>query len=355
MIFNKLKNQLEEFNIICKKYIIVIYIIIMEGIVNASEDFLIDSLSFRLSPTASYVTDRKSVSFFASGAQAYISGQGSRVLSIRLNGDGWLDPSTVRLVYTLRNKSGDAAKVLRPIGGPWSFFKRCRMLMGGSICDDIDNYNRNHEMLKILTSEASRNNDDIESWGNRWDSKLLYPETPGTKTVFNGSVRSFTGITSGDARTMSFKPLFGLLNQNKYIPLMFGSGLVMDFEIVGGAGDAIIVPTDTDVSAFPVATTSTEWQIEDCRIVADLCTLDSALQNSYAEHILSSKSLPINYSTYISTLQTCSGSNIAVNVTRAVSRLKTVFITLDVAPPAGVEAFSLVRKDWNSFCPPYAW
>ena len=102
------------------------------------------------SPTASYVTDRKSVSFFASGAQAYISGQGSRVLSIRLNSDsGWLDPSTVRLIYTLRNNSGVKAQVLRPIGGPWIFFKRCRMLIGGAICDDIDSYNRTHEMLKL--------------------------------------------------------------------------------------------------------------------------------------------------------------------------------------------------------------
>ena len=94
----------------------------MEGIVNASEDFLIDSLAFRLLPTASYVLDRKSVSCLASGTQSYISGQGSRVLSIRLNYDtGWLDPSTVRLVYTLRNNSGVAAQVLRPIGGPWIF------------------------------------------------------------------------------------------------------------------------------------------------------------------------------------------------------------------------------------------
>ena len=126
----------------------------------------------------------------------------------------------------------------------------------------------------------------------------------------------------------------------------------MDFEIVGGAGDAIIVLTDATGTAFPTATTSTSWQIEDCRIVADICTLDSALQNSYAEHILTSKSLPLNYSMYISTLQSCSGSNIAINVTREVSRLKTVFVTLDVAPPTGVGAASLVRKDWNSFYHP---
>ena len=87
---------------------------------------------------------------------------------------------------------------------------------------------------------------------------------------------------------------------------MFGSGLVMEFEIVGGAGDAIIVPTGTPVSTdpnvpspFPTATTSTSWQIEDCRIVGDIVSLDSAPQNSYAQHVLGGKALLINYPTYI--------------------------------------------------------
>ena len=75
---------------------------------------------------------------------------------------------------------------------------------------DIDNYDRNHEMFKVLTSKASRDNDDTESWGNRWDSELLYPPNPGVKTAFYGTTANFGGIASGTARTMSFKPL----NQN---------------------------------------------------------------------------------------------------------------------------------------------
>ena len=48
-------------------------------------------------------------------------------------------------------------------------------------------------------------------------------------------------------------------------------------------------------------------------------------------------------------LQSCSGQNIAVNVTRAVSRLKTIFVTLDSIPPTGTDCASLVRQDFNSF------
>ena len=133
---------------------------------------------------------------------------------------------------------------------------------------------------------------------------------------------------------------------------MMWGGLVMEFEIVGGATDAIISPADP--SNFPAATTSTSWQIEDVRIVGDVVSLGSALQNSYAEHVLSGKSLPINYSTYISLLQTCTGPNIAVNVTRAVSRLKTVFFSFDVATPTRTTSALLVQKEFNSVVHPLA-
>ena len=91
-------------------------------------------------------------------------------MRINLTGEGWLDPSTVRLTYTLVNSDGSAGKVLRPISGPWCFFRRARCLVGGAIADDVDYYNRVHEMLHILTSKANRDNDDIEGFGERWDS-----------------------------------------------------------------------------------------------------------------------------------------------------------------------------------------
>ena len=69
--------------------------------------------------------------------------------------------------------------------------------------------------------------------------------------------------------------------------------------------------------------------MSDVRLVGDVVSLDSALQNSYAEHVLSGKSLPINYGTYITMQQTVLGSEIGVNISRAVSRLKTIFCSFD--------------------------
>ena len=133
----------------------------VEAMANSVADYLIDGLSFKLSPGASYVSDRRSVTWYASGAQNYVSGQGARVIRIAINGDGWIDPSTVRLNYTLNNTTTIAGVMLHPIVGPWSLFSRLRVQYQGSICDDMSDYNRTHEMMHILTSKAYRENDDI--------------------------------------------------------------------------------------------------------------------------------------------------------------------------------------------------
>ena len=100
---------------------------------NSVEDYLISGLSFKLDPGASYVTDRKSVSFFTAGSNVYSSGSGARAIRIMVTGDGWLDQSTVRLGFTLVNNDKNAGHYLRPLSGGWSFFRRMRCLVGG--CD----------------------------------------------------------------------------------------------------------------------------------------------------------------------------------------------------------------------------
>ena len=68
----------------------------MEVIQNAIEDKLIDGLSYKLDTTASYITDRNASTFWASGSNEY-SPTGVRVIKLMINGDGWLDPSTVKV------------------------------------------------------------------------------------------------------------------------------------------------------------------------------------------------------------------------------------------------------------------
>jgi hypothetical protein len=72
------------------------------------------------------------------------------------------------------------------------------------------------------------------------------------------------------------------------------------------------------------------WSITNVQVKVDVCTLDNALDNSYAQHLLSGKSLPISYNTFVSQMQTIAGQDApSINVSRALTRLKSVFVTLN--------------------------
>ncbi|MFM7984796.1 MAG: hypothetical protein ACKPKO_36285, partial [Candidatus Fonsibacter sp.] len=63
----------------------------------------------------------------------YKATDGTRLIKFNIGSHDWLDPSTFRIMYDLRNDSDTDAKKLRPIGGPWPFFTRTRILASGQI------------------------------------------------------------------------------------------------------------------------------------------------------------------------------------------------------------------------------
>ena len=70
----------------------------MEHHAQSTDDALIGNLPYRLKPGASYITNRRSVSYFAPGCNTY-SPNGIKVMRFNLTGDQWLDPSTFRVAF----------------------------------------------------------------------------------------------------------------------------------------------------------------------------------------------------------------------------------------------------------------
>ena len=68
------------------------------------DDALIGGLSYKLKAGASYVTNRRSVFYFASGGNTY-SPNGVKVMKFNLAGDQWLDPNTIRVAFQSNNNS----------------------------------------------------------------------------------------------------------------------------------------------------------------------------------------------------------------------------------------------------------
>ena len=323
----------------------------MEGVANTVEDRLVDGLSFQLKPGASYVTERKSVTYHPQGSNIY-STNGTKLIKLLLTGDQWLDPSTFRIMFELQNNenpaNGNGHMQLRPLGGPHTFFRRMRILCGGQVVEDIDNYNRVHQMFTILNAKDANINERAEAFGQQFDNH---------QTTFD--INNVTGIAPGEAQTVLFKPCSGLFNQPKMLPIRY-MPITIELELVHDNTEPIVSATTVgqdnfDVSNAATGNTSLLWQIQNVQVKCDVVTLDNQLDNSYAEHLLSGKALPINYQTYVSQKQSIlSGNNgsqkVRLNVTRALTRLKNVFITLD--KPAAGQNYAPKFKEWNSFYSP---
>ena len=170
-------------------------------------------------------------------------------------------------------------------------------MAGGTVIEDIDNYSRTHQMFHTLVSPNKRSNDTIEGFG--WEGDILRNRGahPDGLTVQNAS--NYFGVAGGSSVSVLFKPLSGLFAQQKYIPLRY-CPLIWEFEVVNDILDPIVATTavaSADATLYTVANTSLLWMISQVQIKCDLVTLENALENEYAAHLVAGNSLPINYDT----------------------------------------------------------
>ena len=63
-------------------------------------------------------------------------------MRLRLGGDDFIDPQSVRLQFTIVNN--DTTLALRTTGGPWCFWSQVYLRSGGVELDNIPNYGRFH-------------------------------------------------------------------------------------------------------------------------------------------------------------------------------------------------------------------
>ena len=298
----------------------------LETHIAGAEDRLLDSLSFAGKTSASYVTERRSVSF-APQAASNFTPQGVRLMRFNLaDQNGWLEGDTLRLIFTLHNASTDA--LLTPItDSPAGMFRRVRLIGNGSaMIEDIEEYGRVHEMFTMLQSSGRRFNTHTEGWGS---SAALHQHTfddPGAPDP----------IDANKARTVVVKLLSSFLTQGKAIPLNMVP-VVIEIELA-----------DAD-QAF--SGTGNSWYITQPRLVGDVLTLDNALQNSYASHILQGKQLPFMMHGLYSIRATIPpGSTLySLPIARGFTRLSTCYFSFWDSNSKYVNTFrSTVKIDGNT-------
>ena len=313
------------------------------------EDILVDNLSFKLNKGSSYINDRRSVRFYSQSTNVFTPSSGNRVMKFSLNGEDntWLDPQSVRVCFTVKNKDNTLNRKLRPIAPPYSFFRRMRIIAGSQVLEDFDNYNRVHQMFSKLMSQGARKDEANEGFGYRYDDeiKTLKKQVGSENLIYDVDAVAIPGFKN--EMTVCFKPLAGIFSQFKYLPLKYMGNLTIELELVSSALDCIVNPDDYDEADTAIAqllrekftkdvalpggnatNTSTDFELNNAFVQCDVCTLDNNLNNEYVKHLLEGKGLPITYTTYITQSQSVEGyDSISVPVIRSVSKLVASFIT----------------------------
>ena len=324
----------------------------------SAEEILIDNLSFKLNKGASYINERRSVSFFPSGSNVYTPSSENRVLKIALNAEdnSWLDPQSVMVFLNVENKDATNNRRVRPLSPAYSFFRRARLIAGNQLVEDIHYYNRNHQMMSCLMSKGARDNEDAQSFCYRFDD-VLTQRRASTSTGVIGTAYDNASIPGFQTKTaVGFKPMLGLFNQFKYIPLK-ACPLVLELELVSTFSDCIVEPgTSGDFPASEAApndfkNTSGQFELNNCFLQCDVVSLDNDLHNKYVAHLLDGKELPITYNTYICQSNSVVGqATINTTVVRSVSKLAAAFITFNKEDLTGSSAE--VHKEYNRFYHP---
>ena len=310
----------------------------MEILKDASDE-LISHLSYKNPSTASYIIDRNSASFHAVGGDTYSPVSGVRLIKFNINSEDFLDPNSLRIQFDIVNTG--TGKTLFPVGGPHGFFSRCRLLSRGAVIEDISQYNRVHEMLRLFKSTGGVQDDLTESFLNEYNKG-------GTIT------KELSGVT--DRMTVLFKPIFGLLNQPKYLSLKY-TPLTIELELDSNMYANIVEPPDANSvykDVYTAAMTSGAFNIQNCIVRCDIIKVDSELQNKYDNHFMSEGGfINLRYTTYHSQIMKIVGdTNFNVNISRSLTyltRIYTSFIKSPIKSNDSEHPADFWTKTYNTF------
>ena len=290
------------------------------AIAAGQNDSLIEQLSFSLPAVATYARERRLVQVMPQGANTFAP-NGNQVLTFNLTSqDGWLDPSSLRLHFRIRNTApavADAAANallgLRAASGCHCFFSQLRILIGGTEVERIEPYHMLHELFRVaLNTPQSQVEQGVEDGRHIFDNDAYPPVIPIT-------------IAQGAYLSVTLTPLAGILQCGKYLPLRLMNSMILEFTLA--RTDDALAPVAAAVAG--VANNSRDFELQQCELQFSTVRLDSALEAGFSSMMLSGRALQLNLRTIMSqqAIIPAAAVEFQATVVRALSRIAAVFVT----------------------------
>jgi hypothetical protein len=264
---------------------------------------MLDSLDYTLSASNTSVVDRRQhIRAFPTSAST-LNPASNRNVRIRVGGDDFIDSSSVRLMYTIRETAG---AILTPLGGPWCMWASVRLMSNGVILDDIPAYGRFHEQF------SWNHLSQAQQFGEAGVCGFGGSETTGSKN------RPAMGTIAANASYTVMHPLsLSLFSSGKLLPVRYAP-LELDM-VLGEAADWLNSGSGMSQS----------YEVTNICLIYDSYVLDEAVLESYYRAILNNRVLSINTMTAVQVFHTvpANSSSFSFTTVRAFSRLSHCWIT----------------------------
>ena len=263
----------------------------MEVVTAGAQDELMQSVDYKLKTSnTNYVTARHDVQYFPSSLSSF-SPATSRVCRIPLtSGTSFIEPESIKIALRIQ-----------------VFAQRIQVFANGQRCDDINYYGRTVAAHDLLKGREYNQNKAVEGF-----DKVNNSRTP--RAVHQ----------SGYADVLLRPTMVGILRCGKMLPPQLN--LVIEIKFA----DATTALWSENAGAHPAgATLSTDFEIQNVRVMASQVVLDSALVESYNRVLLSGRSLVFSHPT-VHTQQSTVPPGVAehnVTVARAFTKLMGAFVT----------------------------
>ena len=279
------------------------------AIAAGQNDSLIEQLSFSLPAVATYARERRLVQVMPQGANTFAP-NGNQVMTFNLTSqDGWLDPSSLRLHFRIRNtEAAGANNGLLPAGGCHCFFSQLRILIGGTEVERIEPYSMCHELFRVaLNTPQSQVEQGAEDGRVNFDA-AQYPPVAASR------------IVPQEYRSVTLTPLAGLLQCGKYLPLRLMNSMILEFTLAR-TEDALVPAAAPNQSRL--------FELAQCELQFSTVRLDSALEAGFSSMMLSGRALQLNLRTIMSqqAIIPAAAVEFQATVVRALSRIAAVFVT----------------------------
>ena len=275
----------------------------MESVVNSVDSSITSQFQLKLSPVNDFVTGRRMVRWYPQGSNVY-SPAGVRLLRFSISpgaAEGWLDPYSVQLNMTVQNPGYNGSAPLDTrlhlCNGSWCFFKRCRILAGGTLIEDISD------------------------WARLYAMQMSFAPIGYQKDVAVGAGERTTVINATEKFGLPI--LCGLLTQSKALPIRY-MNLTIELELVDSFPDALM---ETSAVGGGVSGQSNSFHIENVYITGETMTLDGSLDNEVTSHLLKGKSLSLQLTSWFTSKHTVS-QNFQIALTRAFTRMRGVYVSM---------------------------